>query len=42
MNIQQLDNIFIGTDGYVKISHYTFATENPELSQQLTCAGTYL
>ena len=41
MNIQQLENLLIGTDGKVKICDYGYNRNNPELSQQLTRAGTY-
>ena len=44
MNIQQLDNIFIATDGEdwnVKICDYGFYRNNPELSQELSRVGTY-
>ena len=41
MNIQQLDNLLRGEDGYVKICDYGFNRNNPELSQQLSCVGSY-
>ena len=40
MNIQQLDNLLIGKDGYVKICDYGFNRNNPELSQQLSGWGS--
>ena len=40
MNIQQLANLLIGKDGYVKICDYGFNRNNPELSQQLSDFGT--
>ena len=40
MNIQQLDNLLIGKDCYVKICDYGLNRNNPELSQQLSDIGS--
>ena len=40
MNIQQLANLLIGKDGYVKICDYGFNRNNPELSQELSRVGS--
>ena len=40
MNIQQLANLLIGKDGYVKICDYGLNRNNPELSQQLSGWGS--
>ena len=40
MNIQQLDNLLIGKDGYVKICDYIFAEKNPVQPTVLSRVGT--